>query len=135
MSKLSETIHEATAMVGERHADNWAIGISGLLDKMKINLTGNVAWSFDIANDNCGWAFGSHYWPRLLDSDGKPWDDDPLNRNDLGEVPLSEFIDYLHEWYYPRIKRSTSGPTKDEQIASLKADIHNLKFPDSRGPW
>ena len=105
---IDQTFEEARAMVGERHSDNWGKAIAGLLDKIKINLTGKMAWYYDITTETSGWAFGTQKWPRLLKPDGELWPDDPMNgRND--EMSLSEFIDYLHEWYYPRIKRSETS--------------------------
>lgn len=73
------------------------------------NAEGFVVWRFDIHADTPEWRFTHGVWPRLVDpkTDGA-FEDDPFkDRRD--DIPLAEFIAYLHDWYFPRRKELTGA--------------------------
>lgn len=74
------------------------------VEVMRANLSGFVVKDYDVVHDASEWIFGKDHYPCLLQPGSMAyWPDDPMTGR-MGHIPLGEFLDYLHDWYWPRSK-------------------------------
>lgn len=99
-------------VAGEPNAAEWDRAIRHAVDLMQRNLSGLVAKTYNVGNDDWDWVFGMDRWPRLIQKEtGTRYSDDPLGAR-IEDVPLAEFLVYLRDWYWPR-RRETAPPSSD----------------------
>ena len=103
MNEIEKSFEMVSQMTGPIHL-GWATIVGELIDTMKLNLDGFVVRNYEIFDDKWKWTFGSVQWEQLHQPGTHGmWDDDPMKgRRD--PVPLTEFLAYLHGWYWPRRK-------------------------------
>lgn len=66
------------------------------------NANGLVVQFYNVHTDQFDFVFGATKWPRLYDPQtGERFKDDPF-RERRDDIPLPEFMTYLHDWYYPQ---------------------------------
>lgn len=107
---MSPEIERALAALSDQPDATQKIAvISSVVDIMARNMAGMVTNDYNVGTDTFDWVFGSLRFPRLYQrgNETRCPDDPMINRRE--DIPLTEFMAYLNDWYWPKSREIRSG--------------------------